>query len=409
MINKLFKSQYIIFYDQLLVSFSNFLIIILIQKLSGLFILGAFSFIWTFGLLIFSIQNSLILSPNFTEIKLLKQKEISQQITTIIIFELIFFLLIYFFLWIFFINFNLNYLYNLNFQFNNVYFSIFFFIFFTILKKVLFSLNKILIVLITDFLTYLLFFIIFFYFYKNYLISLETIFKSYLISFIIGTLILFTFIFKNLTVPKNFFLYLINLLKLGYPLLVSQIFQFFGAHYWFLCLGSIAGYTVLGVVRSITNLTQFFNIFFQFFENFYPSNWSLLYIKYGKLRLYSEIKSFLKFYFSVTLFCTLILITFSNELLKLIYNASLIEFNYIFQILLFLPILQMFQFPYQIGFRILKKSKYISLAYFWSALFSLFFAQYLIDKFNVNGFIAGMFVVIIIPITYMILKFYKES
>ena len=63
MINKLFKSQYIIFYDQLLVSFSNFLIIILIQKLSGLFILGAFSFIWTFGLLIFSIQNSLILSP----------------------------------------------------------------------------------------------------------------------------------------------------------------------------------------------------------------------------------------------------------------------------------------------------------------------------------------------------------
>jgi len=137
MINKLFKSQYIIFYDQLLVSFSNFLIIILIQKLSGLFILGAFSFIWTFGLLIFSIQNSLILSPNFTEIKLLKQKEISQQITTIIIFELIFFLLIYFFLWIFFINFNSNYLDNLNLQFNTVYFSIFFFfffIFFTILN-----------------------------------------------------------------------------------------------------------------------------------------------------------------------------------------------------------------------------------------------------------------------------------
>ena len=406
---KLFNNKNIIFYDQLFVSFSNFLIIILIQKIAGLYTLGLFTYIWTFALIIFSIQNALILSPNFTEIKFLDKETSSQQISSIIIFQFIFFLFIYIFSWIFLRYFFTDFFNELNLSYNFIFFSIFFFNFFGVLKKILYSLNKSLEVLVADFITYLFFFIFFYFLKKNISNNIETIFILYMLSFLTGTLFLLKSFIKIFKIHKKFYLSLIRLIKLGYPLLSAQVFQFFSGNYWILCLGSIYGFTTVGVVRSITNIIQYSNIFFQFFENFYPNHWSSKYINSGIVVLNNELKHFLIFYFTIISTISLFLFIFSNEILNIIYNNTLLEYENFFKILLFLPLFQLIKFPFQFALRVLKKNIHISYAYFLGAFFSLLTAKYLIENFNIYGFIVGSYVLNILPAIYMSIVYYKKN
>ena len=102
MLNKLTKvtNYHLVFFDQIIVSLSNFLITILILRFLGVQYFGYFSFLWIFLLLINSLQLSYIISPMLSngpkisknEIELFYGSVFNQQI----IFTLTLFLFTYF-------------------------------------------------------------------------------------------------------------------------------------------------------------------------------------------------------------------------------------------------------------------------------------------------------------------------
>ena len=109
--------------------------------------------------------------------------------------------------------------------------------------------------------------------------------------------------------------------KKGLPLFATQILHFFNANFWFINLGVVMGILWVGVFRSITNILQFFNILFQFFENYYPKHFKSNFDVGGISKLNRELKLFIIRYTFIIFFSLLFIFLFSNEILNLLYGS----------------------------------------------------------------------------------------
>ena len=73
---KIYSSEYLILFDQLIVSFSNFILSVILIKLAGLVFFGKFTLLWILILFLNSLQLSLIISPLMSNYS--KQNKVSK-------------------------------------------------------------------------------------------------------------------------------------------------------------------------------------------------------------------------------------------------------------------------------------------------------------------------------------------
>ena len=407
MINNFFNNKNLTLLDQVIVSGSNFLMSILIIRYLNLSFFGKFAYCLIFIHFAISIQNSLLLSPNFTMIN--DKKDSTNYFSHILYlgFSLILILIILeYFYFQFYIKNSLNI-----FQINFSYYAVFSIIFLlhNFLKKIYLSLDKIISVIISDLIAFSLLFILFFVFLNSKgKLTVNDIFKLYMISYSVSLIIYLKF-FKNLKSLNNINLTFNEFKKKGLPLFATQILHFFNANFWFINLGVVMGILWVGVFRSITNILQFFNILFQFFENYYPKHFKSNFDVGGISKLNRELKLFIIRYTFIISLSLLFIFLFSNEILNLLYGSIFDNYTKYFLLLLLLPIVQFFQYPYQFGLRVLDKPKYIFYSIIFPSFITVFLSKIIITKFNEFGFIFGLYIVTIILVGLQMYFFYSKK
>jgi len=91
--------------------------------------------------------------------------------------------------------------------------------------------------------------------------------------------------------------------------------------------------------------------------------------------------------FSVVL---IFLVVFSPQILNKLYGAEAVEYTYIVLAYVLLYVLVFLGHPFRFFLRTIEKTHPIFIAYVVSSLFSLFFANVLLNMFGMNGLLFGL-------------------
>ncbi len=394
MLNKLTKvtNYHLVFFDQIIVSLCNFLITILILRFLGVQYFGYFSFLWIFLLLINSLQLSYIISPMLSngpkisknEIELFYGSVFNQQI----IFTIILFLFTYFTLKYFgnsLSNYELKTFY-LSFSLTIVTTQIYQF-----LRRLLFSKQLFIKAIISDLFVYFgIIFLIIILNIKNYL-DLNILIWCFVIMFLIGILFnLNLFLSLKFSLQKTRDFYLKNWI-ISKWLLLTSITQWFSGNLWIINAGIILGPYIFGVIRACQTILNMVNVFFQSFENIIPSNTSRIYSTEGVLSMKNYLRLFTYKGLISVLFILLIIFFFSEYILIIFYGSEIANYSNILIFLSFVILINFFHFVPIYGLRTLEKTRPIFISYLISSIFALVLSDYVISKFDMKGFIMGLY------------------
>ena len=388
-LNKIYLFTFI---DQVIVSFCNFLITILLIRFLGLEVFGVFSFLWLIYFFCVSVQMSFLISPLMTNAAKIDISKINFYYGSSFVHQLIFsltvFLVLLFFLNIF-SNFNNTYSIRSNiliFSISVVVIQIQQFI-----RRVLFSKGKLLKVTINDFLCYgiLISLILYFNFFNE--LTLNKIFIFYSISFGFGIVIalpvIISFKYKLINIIDDFKQ---NFL-ISKWLTLSALLTWFSGNFWFLNVGLILGPVILGAIRCCHSVVMIINLFFQSLENIIPGATSKIYKEEGKKEMIKYLFKFNKIGFLLIFLFILPIIVFSKQILGFLYGAELIQYNFLVVYLAkIIPFIFLRVAP-EYGLRTIGNTKPIFIGYLLPASISLFFSKIIIETYQLQGFIFGMF------------------
>ncbi len=394
MLNKLTKvtNYHLVFFDQIIVSLCNFLITILILRFLGVQYFGYFSFLWIFLLLINSLQLSYIISPMLSngpkisknEIELFYGSVFNQQI----IFTITLFLFTYF---------TLKYFGNSlsNYELKTFYLSFSLTIattqIYQFLRRLLFSKQLFIKAIISDLFVYFgIIFLIIILNIKNYL-DLNILIWCFVIMFLIGILFNFNlFLSLKFSLQKTKDFYLKNWI-ISKWLLLTSITQWFSGNLWIINAGIILGPYIFGVIRACQTILNMVNVFFQSFENIIPSNTSRIYSTEGVLSMKNYLRLFTYKGLISVLFILLIIFFFSEYILVIFYGSEIANYSNILIFLSFIILINFFHFEPIYSLRTLEKTRPIFISYLISSIFAVVLSDYIISKFEMKGFIMGLY------------------
>ena len=396
------NSKLITLFDQIVVSASNFFISILILRYLGIEEFGIFSFFWLIILFIGSIQQSLIISPLFSNAPKYKLSNLNlfygnvfiQQITLIIFTIFLFYLFSKLFYFI-------NSEYDLVEYFFSLSMLIIFFQLYNFFRRFHYSKKFLVNIFIIDLIIYSIFFIIIIYYNLNNKLDLLTVLKTFTIIFIIGTLLSFK-LYKYFKFKKKLFFRIIKEnWSISSWLVLSNIIQWFSANLWLINIGLILGPFYLGVIRACQTILNISNLLFQTLENLYAQKISLILQNQGKLKMNNYIKNLNLKGLIITILLSLLIFFASGILLKIFYGEEVSRFKYILSILAFMIPLNFLNYLVPFGLRALGKTFPIFLSYLTTSIIALLFSKLIIEKYEVNGFLFGVYItqIIILVIT----------
>ena len=396
------NSKFITLFDQIVVSASNFFISILILRYLGIEEFGIFSFFWLIILFIGSIQQSLIISPLFSNAPKYKLSNLNlfygnvfiQQITLIIFTIFLFYLFSKLFYFI-------NSEYDLVEYFFSLSMLIIFFQLYNFFRRFHYSKKFLVNIFIIDLIIYSIFFIIIIYYNLNNKLDLLTVLKTFTIIFIIGTLLSFK-LYKYFKFKKKLFFRIIKEnWSISSWLVLSNIIQWFSANLWLINIGLILGPFYLGVIRACQTILNISNLLFQTLENLYAQKISLILQNQGKLKMNNYIKNLNLKGLIITILLSLLIFFASGILLKIFYGEEVSRFKYILSILAFMIPLNFLNYLVPFGLRALGKTFPIFLSYVTTSIIALLFSKLIIEKYEVNGFLFGVYItqIIILVIT----------
>jgi O-antigen/teichoic acid export membrane protein len=396
----------LIFLDQIVVSGSNFLLVVLLLKFTNLNFLGYFSITFIFIIFANSFQNALILAPNFILIEKLITDKKKIHISNLFYIELFYIILVIIFALIynFFIEKNFPQAESLNL---NIY--IIFIILYLLqnfLKRVYYSINKEVVPLLSDILIYLIFFSILLIFDDN-IKNINYLYKLYLFVYLIGNFFYLKFFLKNILLPKKIFNTVKNGYRFGLYNLGSQICFVLMTNIWIINLGLIAGTASVGIARAMSNITGIFTVFYQYFENIYPKYFSTQSSKANLDKLNFAVKNFMYRYLFYFILIFFIMLFMSDYILAVFYDKKLSNYDLFFKFWLIVPLIQFIEYPFNFGLRIINKTKYIFYSYILSLIFTIFFSKTLLIKINFWGYIYGTILSISIIVIVQLIYFRK--
>jgi len=406
------KSYSLVFFDQVIVSACNFILTIIILRFLGIEIFGLFSFFWLIYSFSLTLQISFLISPLMTNASKINKSKINYYYGSSFIHQLIFSLTTFVALLLFlniFSNFNNSYSIKSNILIFSTAVAIIQIQQF--IRRILLSKGKLLNVTINDFLCYFILIALIFYFNFFNELTLHKIFIFYSISFGFGILI-------ALPIIQSFNYKLINILDdfkqnfvISKWLALSSLFSWFSGSFWVLNVGLVLGPVVLGAIRASQSIVMIINLFFQVLENIIPKETSKIYIEKGKKEMLRYLFNFNKIFFLlIFLFITFIII-FSKQILTILYGIDLIQYNYlVIYFAISIPIIALRYLP-EYGMRTMGNTAPIFIAYLFSGSIAIIFSKIIIENYQLQGFIFGMYLspILIACVTNLgFLKIYKK-
>ena len=391
------NKKIITLFDQIIVSGSNFLISILILRYLGIEEFGIFSFFWLIILFIGSIQQSLIISPLFSNAPKYKLSNLNlfygnifiQQITLIIITILAFYLFTKLFTLV-------SSEYDLVKYFYALSMLIVFFQLYNFFRRLHYSRDLFFNIFIIDLIIYLIFFVIVIYCNLDNSLNLLIVLKIFTFIFILGTLLSFN-LYKYLKFKKKLFFKIIKEnWSISSWLVLSNIIQWFSANLWLINIGLILGPFYLGVIRACQTILNISNLLFQTLENLYAQKISVILQNHGKLKMNNYITKLNLNGLLLTILLSLIIFFASEPLLKIFYGEEVSRFKHILSILAFMIPLNFLNYLIPYGLRALKKTFPIFLSYLSTSIIALLFSKLIIEKYEIIGFLFGVYLTQII-------------
>ena len=404
-LSKITNNHYV-FFDQAIVSGSNFLISILILRFLGIENFGVYSILWLLLLFFNSVQLAYVISPLLTNAP--KQKIINlnlfygntfiqQLFFTFLIFILSFCLLE------FFGNFFKDYKVQ---QFSIPFsFAIFFSQFYQFLRRICFSKKLFFKATVLDCFVYSI--IIFSLIYLNLIneLNLNKVFWIFSISFFLGFILNASLIFSfgyNFNTLTNF---LRENWTISKWLLYTSILQWFSGNLWVINTGIILGPYILGIVRACQNILNIANIIFQSFENIIPATTSKKFMTRGKNYMDTFLSKIVKKGLLFTASLSLLILLLAKPLLYLIYGNETANYSEILIFMSFLIPLHFLQYPSSYGLRTLSKTRPIFISYLITSAIAILISIHVINYFKIYGFIFGLYMSQIIITSYLYISY----
>lgn len=401
------------FIDQAIVSGCSFLITLIIIKISNVTLFGEFSFIWIINYFLLSFQNSFLTSPLFSLYPKISNLEKNKFITNLFILE-IFFIIICSILIFFFSN-SFVQIINLHLETKTLFLiilSINAFQLQNFIKRCLYCQKSYKSAFLSNITSYslLLSLIFFLYFYNNE-INLDTIFISYFVSFLLGSV----FFLKKINFVKTEFLYFSKHFFLSWEiskwLTLGNFFYWFTSNFWFVLSGYMFGSYTFGILRSLANLANIFNIFYQSLENIIPQKTSEFFSDTNKEKMKDFLIKFTKIGSCFGLILLTLIIIFGKQVTIFLFDQDVSQY---FIYLYYFSIINFFQFytyPVNYGLRTLNYTKPNFYYYMISSIFSLIFGSVFLKFFDIYGFFIGIFIsnlIVLLGTFFNLFRAYKN-
>ena len=386
------KKKLIYLIDQSIVSFSNFLLTILILRNLGLEIFGLFSFTWLVFLFLLTLQMSLVISPMLSNLSKIDKKYVFEYYGGVFIIQLLFLIII---LLLILVGFEIykDKLLDLNlYKFKAKFILIVFFSqIFNFYRRYLYSKKNLNFVLLIDFITYFsLFFTFSLYFFLGS-IYLDHIYNSMIVSFFLGSffgLIVkekFIYNFRGLKISTK-----INLINSSW-LTLNTIFQWFSGNFWVLNAGIILGSKYLAVIRACQTVLNVSNLIFQTLENIFPVKFGEIFKQNGAKYLRNYIYKYQIYGFIIFFIISIILLSLSETLLLFLYGSDMVKYDYVLKIMSFtLPIVFISYLPLY-ALRLFDKPYPIFFSTLINSIVAITLSNFIIEYFGIYGFIFGIY------------------
>ena len=395
--------------DQLLVSGVNFLTGIFIARILGLEAFGQFTMIWLIVLFFSSIQESLLLSPMISISAKLSPQNISNYFDGIFSLALLFALFASCIIVILLIIFP-QYVYG---TFGSSVVVVFAIVSLSLLqealRRILFAKNEIKLVFVNDLISYLgqLSLLVLLFTFKESIKLID-------VFLVIGASTLAAVIFSYFSLNNLHFSFkkLLYVWQRNWPMAkwmgLSAISNWFTGNLFIFMAGIYLGNTAVGALKAAQNILGINHILFKLIENMAP-------VKAGKLLVKSGINEMVSYFKQLTIvsigcFCifTLLIISFSDELMTIIYGAEYTDYSWLLISYSGIYLCLLLGFLLRICLRTLDNTKHIFFAYVTTGLLSLILSKFFVIQWALQGVISGMLIVNMIMLI-MLMYFAKRT
>ena len=376
------------FLDQIVFSGFNFLLGLLIIRLFNLKIFGEFSYFWLIYLFIYTIQNSIILTPLISKYYFIPQIKKKNYVSSIFLIQTFFCLILFLIL---------NFFYYQNYFFIEIilydkYIQSFTLTvcasqFYHFSRKLLYCEKKYKKIFFIDLIIYSLCICVLIFINYKFNIDLNNIFEILSLTYFLGFLFNFRFLLKIEYLPKNFKKIFKQNYDIGKWLTINAVVQWLSNNLWMVNTGIILGATSLGVLRACQSIIQVLNVIYQILENILPEKITNK-IKSNKSEIFIFVINFIKINIKYILLLTLLIILFSKIILNVLFGEEIMNYYSALIILsLSLPFIFL-RYPINIAFKSLSETKYIFFSNLVPTIVTLILSRYIIENF---GFHASLF------------------
>ncbi len=380
----------LVFFDQAMVSGSNFILGILLVRFIGIESYGVFALLWMGVLFALGINQAFITKPLMSIAPKLedeKQEEYFQHLHIIQILVSVLFFILGMFVFIFSNLFWEDYITVLIPLTSGIIFCQILHDFY---RKTNFVKNKIMLVVLLDAIFYIgqLVGIMSLIFLNR--IGLEEILMVILVVNIISISIGGMVLGIQRSEIKNHLEILYRHFHFSKWLLGTSILQWLSGNYFIIVGASILGTSAVGAVRLVQNIMGLCHVLFLAMENIVPIEAARQFHLEGEDALTKylvQISWKLGFGFCIIL---LGLTFFSPQILFLLYGAEAVEHTYIVFAYAFLYVLVFLGHPFRFFMRTIEQTRPIFMAYILSTVFSLCFANVLLQEFEMRGLLFGL-------------------
>lgn len=380
----------LVFFDQAMVSGSNFILGILLVRFIGIESYGVFTLLWMGVLFALGINQAFITKPLMSiapKLENEKQKEYFQNLHSIQILVSVLFFILEMFVFIFS---NLFWEDHITVLIPLTSGIIFCQILHDFYRKTNFVKDKIMLVVLLDGILYIgqLVGIMSLIFINK--IGLEEILMVVLVVNIISVSIGGIVLGIQKSKIKNHLEILYRHFHFSKWLLGTSILQWLSGNYFIIVGASILGTSAVGAVRLVQNIMGLCHVLFLAMENIVPIEAARQFHLEGEDALTKylvQITWKLGFGFCIIL---LGLTFFSPQILFLLYGAEAVEHTYIVFAYAFLYVLVFLGHPFRFFMRTIEQTRPIFMAYALSTVFSLCFANVLLQEFEMSGLLFGL-------------------
>ena len=396
--------------DQIIVSFSNFLISILLVRFYGIEVFGKFALAFLFIHFFSSIQHSLIISPMMTIGAKIKRSNIKNNYFEGLILKQ----LLYGFFSstiVFLILFNADIFfpdYNLKVFLLNLPLALFFIQFHEFIRKLFYTENKLQDVLKLDLIYHFVRFLLIILLYNFLSIGFDKVFFIYLFTSLLSSFLFLKKIIKFKISYESLIISHKRDFDFSKWLVSSTIFRWLSGNYLTLSASAFFGPHTLGLLKMAETVIGSLNILIQAFENIIAPNASRLFKKHSSVYIFYILRN--------SLFGLLLSITFISSVLLypdfyiyMFYGQTNIDINNLLVLYSICYVIIILCLPFRIGLTVIEITKPIFIAFGITSLIALFISNILFNTFHIQGVVIGMILLQFVTLTILAFYFIKNT